>query len=536
MPPEEELKFKVVFEKDTNELKGLKTELDQVNVSAGTDSPEAAKKAGSAYKEWLKGAREDVHLLHSPIRLLHALMGTGTFIIVALTAAWELFRGKTQEVIKATEESRDRHLELLEVYKKAIEAGVKLTEVQEGYRQSLQNVTQEEGAKLRDALQKVNDELTIKKDALLETAKAQGMSTEKLNEAFEQEGAYDTQTQHLRQELRNLNASLAENAAKLEAVAKGSKDAKAAAELMTRQAEAQRQALNIELATRQAHANAMLTLEQTQASKSIESIILTSAQKTAIVDDLARKEKDNLKAELDAKILQINAEKATEFNNLEIHNAKIAQAEQAYQDKLKSIDSKASDDREKITKQALEKDVAAMKANVSAVTAAVLQRIRLTHDLSDAVRAGVGAEIEAITAGLGEFLMAEQIKAAAAAFEKGMTAGGLPVALAQAAAAVSWYTVLGATALTIGGGLAADAVSGNPSGGSAGSSAGPSGGGGGGGTPSLSSSSTGVSSVGGPGQGIINLTLLLDSQVLLRMVQEASFNGTLQLSAKAIQP
>ncbi len=294
-------------------------------------------------------------------------------------------------------------------------------------------------------------------------------------------------------------------------------------------------ALNAEIA----HNDAMLQIK--------ESFIAAEANKMGVSNE--------------HKLALLKYQEDLELNNLKVNEGLKAQAlknsrdahqitEKQFQTQMQTLEKQSADTRLSIQAKAslqrkaiAESEKQAMKAvfaeTEQAFVSAVVGQIKAGEDLQTAMRAGAGAIIQTASEQASKVIVIKGAEAAATAF----AAAGNPVAGAVAAAGVmAWYTGL---AVLVGGAgaMLSNAVTGDNSTSSKSTAASSSG------MMAATASETPAAVAAAPqstsggaaytpsagsGGGQLVVNVLLDSAPILRLVQQASFNGNLEISARAI--
>ena len=249
-----------------------------------------------------------------------------------------------------------------------------------------------------------------------------------------------------------------------------------------------------------------------------------------------------LSSEEDAKSQMLRDKLATRQIDQRTYNEEIAALDQDYEDKRTQVAQAAADQRQAITQAETAKVAAAFQTQEKAFVDSAAKQIAQGKDLADAMKAGSEALIENLANEAASWIEIKGAEAAASAFAN---APNIYVGAVEAAGVLAWYSAL-ALGVSAAGSALGSAVGGGSSSSSAPSSSSTAGA-----TPAATPTAASGSSAatnqvaaatpasGGGGGGTpltqqINLTVLLDSQVLLKMIQVASFNGDLQIYAKAI--
>lgn len=298
--------------------------------------------------------------------------------------------------------------------------------------------------------------------------------------------------------------------------------------------------LNATLEAEIAHNDSVLRIKEGFLQAEAQAIGATYEQKASLIDQQEALELANLQKNEELRVQALKNKREAHLIN-----------EQQYQTQLTTLERKGADDRASVSaKASLQRTANAQREKASLVqsfqqteqafVSAVVGQIQAGKDLQTALRAGAGAIIQTASEQASKVIMIKGAEAAATSF----AAAGNPVAGAIAAAGtLAWYAGLAAI---VGGAGAAlgNAVAGTggsesqakrtgaaPAGGSASRVEAD--------TPSVAAPSTGGGggySGGGGGGSMnqINVTILLDQEPILRLVQQASFNGKLEISARAI--
>jgi hypothetical protein len=537
--PDEEVNYRLNFVKGKDALPEAQAELQAVADQTGNKQTDAAKKAEGAYSKWLKGASEDAHLLHQPLRILHQIMGTISAVVLAVTIAWEYYRKKTDEVIKATTEQRSKNMDLIHSLEESKRAGAELTDSQEKLLKVTKEAAYYQGIVLVNSLKEKDAEL--KKSIASEEKHIVALNkvVDNYKNAPVSLVYYGTEIDKSRAKVAEFNKSLAENQAIIDGVKKGYKDASDALEKMTKGAVARREALDIEKQEAIAHSQAMLEIQKQGSAEILAEVLTSGDKKKAELQKLAEDEKAQIRVEETAKLAIINAAATKEFGNSKIIAAQKEALAQETADKQLAVEKKLAAEQQKIDNENLKKIKATLAAEMTAFSQAFAQRLGETHNFGAALQAAGAALIETITNQASAEIVVMGVEATLASFRHGSLTGGFFGGLAEASATAAWYT---AAASAIGGaGVVISGAIGGGGGGAPSDSGGNLGGGSSPGTPTTyNGGATGPlglpvsGSGGGPGTGQLNVQVLLDGEVLLKFISQASFNGRVAISANAI--
>lgn len=495
-----------------------------------------AETTSKSYKGWLKDMRGDLGLVRQPMRLLHQAMGVLNIAMMAGMLIWELYQGATKKSTEELEKQRETNIDLIKSMDDVVKAGGKLTEAQrEQY----------------DATKKENDLIesqnlkTYKEEE--EALKNKVATTHGLiNVAKEQEGIAEkkgyTDDVYLKvikkaeEAETELTKKLKDKSAQIEILNLKLKDSSALTEKEIKEAKEQ-QAQEEALIKNKIKVNdEMLKSDLFADEQRLKNKKLNMNQVKAIYDEEGAKQIATLakNADLEISILEKQYDKhiidEKKFNSqVEVLQAQTASKQLAIEQDMASRKKAVDED---LKNSILQNEQAVTDAGAQAMA----QQLAQGATMAEATKAMGAAVVSEISKQAAAKIEVYGLEAAGKAFDN---APNIYVGAAEAAGVLAWYSALAAAVGGAGGALA--------------NSMSPSGGGGGGSTTTQtasqaatstgapvtivngSSANSGPSSGGnGGGSGQLNVTIMLDSQVLLRMIQQASFNGNLQISANAV--
>lgn len=289
----------------------------------------------------------------------------------------------------------------------------------------------------------------------------------------------------------------------------------------------------------EAHVAAMTALRLNEADAEMSRIGVTEDQKLAIIEEKRKIELEGLRRIGAAKQEELEIQHTTNTITEQQYQAKLLALKQAYADGAKAIDLKAALDAKKIEEDKKAALVALFQGTIAAGQAAAVARYQQTQNVAEAVRAGAGAEVQALAEGASQYIMTQGAKAAADAFFKAAAAtpgpAGVVAGAAAAGATLTFYTGLAAI-VGVAGAAVGGAISGG--GGAAAGGGGDAGGGSGGGGGSPGGAPGGNGGGGGaPGQvpgGGLQVLVYLDGDVLFRAITNASREGRVVITARNV--
>lgn len=308
-----------------------------------------------------------------------------------------------------------------------------------------------------------------------------------------------------------------------------------------------------EINSRVAHnaAVAKISLGAVEDEMKVEGI--SQARKMALVKKQEKIELDTMRTEQAAKVTILRDKLATRQVTQQQFDSQLLVIQQDTADKSVAIEDQAAREKKSIEREHTKTLIQQLQQQSAAMADAAAQEILISGNVAQGLRAAGAAEINELGNLAASKIEMYGAMAAAAAFEKAASSAPpyLSVAAGVAAAApvLLWYTAL-ATGVKVASGALAGAVGGGGGGGSMPNSSDI--GSGGGGSSSAASSkddgsgnaanssaparrnSGGSSGGGGGGPMTLNLTVNLNGEAILRLVQAASFNGDIQISADAI--
>lgn len=204
--------------------------------------------------------------------------------------------------------------------------------------------------------------------------------------------------------------------------------------------------------------------------------------------------------------------------------------------KEQAIEEKAAAEKKRIDDASQKQLEAMLQKNEQAFASAAAKSIEANNSLGSAIAAGSAATVTALAGEAAKQIEIQGAVAAAAAFKQAALVGGLPAGLVAGAATLAWYTAL-ATTVEVGGSKLSSAISGSSGGGSTGASSSSSSSS----APVVKAAATSsqvsptIVAAAAPG-GMLQLTLNVNlaGEPILKLVQQATFNGSLQINANAI--
>ena len=527
-----EVKYQVDIVKGQDDMPAINAEMQQ----GGAAAEEAAGKTTSAYGS----VKEAVHEIHSPLRLITVAMRSfgeiGVLVAGAVALAWEAMGHSTEEATKSVISEYSANLNLIQSLKDSEAAGVKLTQAQKDLLDATQKVAEINQRDAINGMKDMDEELKKKIESVKRVVDAENAQAEvssklyesnKLGVAGSAEGVKMLDelearfkknggiTDQYTDQLDKLNQQLKDNEANIAAMAKGYANNEAMMKAQNETAAAKKKAKDEldaqELKDAATHYKNLEELASQHEKADLAEVNLTADQKRAIITKW----------------------QADEIALITAAGKKAETSEQEIQDQIKKIKQTAATQNEAIAKgetTAMEK---IMEQQSAAFVNAASKEIEAGKSVGDAMEAGTAAVIEAAASEASKMIEIKGAQAAAIAFA---SAPNPFIGAALALGTLAWYSALAITVGVAGAELGASmtpSTSSSPSGGSSGSGSTAT-------TASTASTSPSVTSsnnqgVSGGGSGTITINVMLDSNTILQMISQASFNGNLVISANAVK-
>lgn len=554
--PNEPLNYQLNFRTDSAGIADAQAQLDKLKQTTGTDLPEAAEKAKSGFSGFLKGAREDVHPFHAGLRLIEQTTGMIGLAVTAVIGIWEAYNGTSEKVIEATTKELEENLKLKESLEGIKDAGGKLTESQNELLSSTERLTKIQAVSLMDALTKKRDaaseELKATAAEIAEQEKIAasyvktGQSTDGLTQGLlklkvrldEQSQAYHK----VQDDLAAVQAGFSGSTDKIKAdtdAAKANEAAKKAASDAAKKAAQDDEKAAADRLNADIKANDDVAKEQSKAiAERLKDKKLSNDQIKALYDADAQAQIDalNKNSDIQAQILQKQYD--AQMISKKQFDAKMIALEQETNDKVAALDDEAASKKTATDTAEMNSELQSIQTVEQAGTAAYVKKMQQTGDIKASTEAALGDMIKAAADAAAKDIEIKGLQAAADAYAG---AGNPYLGAVEAAAVLAWYSALAAG---VGAAGSAIASASNPPSGAASGSGGTS-------TPAQSSAvqpsgsaqpvntnSFNTTQPSGPSANVaggnLNITVNLDSQPILKAVQQASFNGNIQISANAV--
>jgi hypothetical protein len=287
-----------------------------------------------------------------------------------------------------------------------------------------------------------------------------------------------------------------------------------------------------------AHNNDLLKIRMAQDAEHLKNKYLSNAQIKALYQDEGDFQLETLKKNEDLELQVLKAKLAAKMITISQYNNQVFVLEQATASKEILLKADTSSKKQRID----DAETDAMLKNIESVSQAGAQAfaktLQQTHDLEDATRAAAGAMIKTAADEAAKMIEIKGLEAAAQAFQQ---APNIYVGAAEAAGVLAWYSGLAAGVGAVGGALSS-AVSGTSSSSASTSSSAT--------ASTTSTTATPTSSTaaqaaataasgaggGGTGPGVLNLTILLDSSIIAKAINQMSYNGQMSISMKCLVP
>lgn len=540
------LEYQLNFIKGQDDIPAITDEFGGLQGAAG-GAGATGQSAGQAIANGMTTAKESVHETHTWVRAAEQAMGLWGIAVEGAIVIWELFAGKTEEVTDAAQKEFAANKELIDSMEAMAAAGVKLTASQQALLDSEKAVAALNQGEAVEALKKMNAQIATKIEFLKADRKYSADG-----ETMYQSGA--VMAESYTQQLTRLTNAMQKNQVEIDALSKGYKDAATANAAATAAATAHTAALQKaaadaaaikekELKDAEAHNNAMLKSEEDADKAILQDKTQSAAKRIALLKKEQADEIKNLKAN---EVLQkqiIDSNYSAGLISKQQYGEQVAALEQDTQDKITQATAKGGAEQAKVSQETAVAIEKAFEAAGDAAIKAAEQQIAAGKSAGDAMEAAGGALVKTLANQAATSLIATGVQAAGIAFA---SAPNPYIGAAEAAGVFAWYGALSAVVGGVGDAIGSSMTpssSASSSASSASSSASTSS------TAATAASSSAATSTAATGTAAtpatgggtggtqqINLTILLDSQVLLKMIQQASFNGDIQISAKCIAP
>lgn len=295
-----------------------------------------------------------------------------------------------------------------------------------------------------------------------------------------------------------------------------------------------------------AHRAALAKVQLGALEDEMKTINLSEKRKVAIIKAQEKIELATMRDEEATKSQILRDKLATRQVTQQQFDAQLLVIKQETADKAVAITDQATRAEKDIEREHTKALIEQLRSQSSAMADAAAQEILISGNVAQGLRAAGAAEINELGNIAASKIELYGASAAAAAFEKAAASAPAYLSFAAGAAAAApillWYTAL-ATGVKVAAGALSGAVGGGGGGGGSAPASSDSIGAGsssssskdsGTGQAANSSPSSGRNSGGGNGTQTLNLTVNLLGEPILRLVQQASFNGDIQISADAI--
>ncbi len=533
---DQEVEYRLKFTNDPTGALEAKAQFEELNKTVGADQTAAVEKTGSAYKKWFKEAKEGVHGIHAPIKLLHMALGEIALAVMVAQAAWAFYKGTQEDVVKVVGESYDKHMDLIRAMKEVEKAGAKLTKNQESYKDSLERTADVEGGKMTDARQKQNAAISLKISKLEQDLQG----TNKYIEANKKLGVVDDENEHIANNLyaaiQKLKVQYGENVTAIDAYRNRSKGLAEDLEKQKKAAADAAAANEEQLKAEIKHNDDMTQSAIVADQEKLKNKKLSNAHIKAVIDDEARIEVENLKRNMDLQMKIIQDHENADLDHKKKYEAQKLALLETTASREEAIKRDSASKKAAIDTASMEHELEVMQTVTHATAEAYAQRIAAGDTYQAAAQAAAAQMIRTVA---DEAAKEIEIKGLAAAGDAFQAAGNPYLGAIEAAGVLAWYSALAAGVGAVGGAISNSMMpsSSKPSSSSPSGSGSPSSGSS---TTSSPASSTGTGVApsspggGGGGEGTLSVALIIGDEVILRIIQRASFDGRLQISANAI--